>query len=78
MGVESGLSGKGLFAPPSGAGLSYRNARRRKAADLTKIFAERLAEHGDIKRASYEIGVSWPRGRGLFRRICDELGDQAR
>lgn len=70
-------SAKGVFAPPSGAGLAFRNARRRKAAQLTDAFADRLAEHGDIKRASYEIGVSWPRGRGLFKRICDRLGWQA-
>jgi hypothetical protein len=74
----SDISGsKGIFAAPSGAGLHFRNARRRKAAELTNAFAERLAEHGDIKRASYEIGVNWRRGRGLFRCICDRLGWQA-
>lgn len=70
-------SAKGIFPTPSGAGLTFRAARRRKAAELTDAFAERLAEHGDIKQASYEIGVSWPRGRGLFDRICKRLGWQA-
>lgn len=68
---------KGIFPTPSGAGLAFRAARRRKAAELADAFAERLAEHGDIKQASYDIGVSWPRGRGLFDRICKRLGRQA-
>jgi hypothetical protein len=41
---------------------------------LIDQFAERLAEHGEVARASQEVGVRAAYGRVLLQRIIKRLG----
>jgi len=45
---------------------------------LLDHFAERLSGHGDIARAAAALGRSPAWGMVCFKRICAELGEQAR
>ncbi len=45
---------------------------------LLDHFAQRLSEHGDIDRAAAQLGRSRSWGRTMFKRLCRDLGDQAR
>jgi hypothetical protein len=72
--------------PPGGRtssmlGLSTKGARLMGVAAPTDTcidrFAERLAEHGNVKLAAQEINVSPHYGRVLLQRIRKQLGWQA-
>ena len=46
--------------------------------DRINRFAARLARHGDIRLAAVQCGLSATDGAILFKRVCDDLGSQAR
>jgi predicted outer membrane protein len=56
---------------------AHHQARRDTKAALVSEFAERLSIHGDVQKASKDLGISWPYGRTIFARIKRELGWQA-
>lgn len=50
---------------------------RKQTGAKMDAFAEALSLHGDIPRASREVGARPEYGRVLFQRMCKRLGWQA-
>lgn len=52
-----------------------------KALPVTSLldrFAEEIADHGDVARASAAIRVAEGVGQSLFETLCRRMGNQAR
>jgi hypothetical protein len=75
--MDSGESGKGLFAAPSSHGLSLRAMNRRKSSKLLNEFAELIAEGATPGQAAVAMGYMPDYGRVLLGRIRKQLGAQA-
>lgn len=69
----------GLFntRAASAQGIGARAHQRKQRRAAIDAFADRLAEHGDVKLAASETGISASYGRVLMARIKARLGAQA-
>lgn len=69
----------GLFStrPATAQGIGARAHQRARRLGAMDAFADRLAEHGEVKLAARECGISASYGRLLFARIKAKLGPQA-
>lgn len=68
----------GMFSNrTSGNGRNFKAARQRESRDMLNRFADRLAEHGDVKRAAAQLGRSPAWGAAQLAAIRKGLGDQA-
>lgn len=68
----------GLFANRgTHQGRAFKAYQNRRARDTLNHFADRLAEHGDVRQAAAEIGRSEQYGYTLLKRLRDKLGWQA-
>lgn len=62
---------------PLAARVTAQPAATLPATSLLDRFAEEIAEHGDVARASAAIRVAEGVGQSLFETLCRRMGNQA-